>query len=318
MYFPLLRGKQFELLALRELSANSEVAQFMSPIIEPIKEDTTVLDRAIKTLIKASVNFNLVLNSCVVKDIIKCRDSIYSYISENLQAYDNFQIAINVNCQKEFDNIYEFIHSKNLGRYQFSLIHNEQLDDLTSLKEFIEVYNVKYNIINFNKVSKRYYKNFEDKTLITLEDHFNQQSRNLDYGNKLDEFFSEECFFYKKDGYVGFSDYLTIGEQYSESGFTPYAVVIHLTYPEKETIKIRHFISKNNNDTNFSADLPIKFSEALADLIYFIKEKNLHTTATFEFEELQRKEHYPGLGSVKKLSIMHHIELMCQIMQLPE
>ena len=192
MYFPLLRSKQFELLALRELSTNNEVSQFMSPIIEPIKEDTIVLDRAVKTLINNSVNFNLILNSCVVKDFTKCRDSIYSYISESLQTYNNFQIAINVNGQKEFDKIYEFIHSKNLGRYQFTLIHNEQLDDLNSLKEFIDVYNVKYNVVNFNKVSKRYYRNFESSTLVTLEDHFNQQSRNLDYSNKVDEFFSEE------------------------------------------------------------------------------------------------------------------------------
>lgn len=318
MYFPLLRSKQFELLALRELALNSKIAQFISPIIEPIKEDTIVLDRAIQILRKHNINFNLVLNSCVAKNLDQCKDSIYSYISDNLYAYDNFQIAINVNSQKDFESIYQYVYSKNLGRYQFALVHNEQIDDLSTLKEFIDVYNVKYNIINFNKVSKRYYRNFDKQTLITLEDHFNQQSRNLDYGNKVDEFFSEECFFYIQDGYLGFGDYLTIGEQYSESGFTPYAVAIHLTYSENETIRIRHFISKKNNDTNFSADIPTKFSEALEDLIIFADEKKLHTQAINEFKELKEKGHYPGLGSVKKLSIMHHIELMCQIMQIAE
>ena len=40
MYFPFLRGKQFELLALRELTALPLDHTKVSPIIEPLKADT--------------------------------------------------------------------------------------------------------------------------------------------------------------------------------------------------------------------------------------------------------------------------------------
>lgn len=36
----------------------------------------------------------------------------------------------------------------------------------------------------------------------------------------------------------------------------------------------------------------------------------LNTVAMKEFEDLYRREAYPGLGTVKKLSIMHHLELI--------
>ena len=38
--------------------------------------------------------------------------------------------------------------------------------------------------------------------------------------------------------------------------------------------------------------------------------KQLDTVAMKEFEDLYHREAYPGLGTVKKLSIMHHLELI--------
>ncbi|XXA88867.1 sce7725 family protein [Lacticaseibacillus rhamnosus] len=41
MYFPLLRGKQFELIALRELLENHLLSGKITPIIEPIRATST-------------------------------------------------------------------------------------------------------------------------------------------------------------------------------------------------------------------------------------------------------------------------------------
>lgn len=43
MYFPYLRGRQFELLALRELAENSLICKHIIPIIEPVKLSSTLL-----------------------------------------------------------------------------------------------------------------------------------------------------------------------------------------------------------------------------------------------------------------------------------
>ena len=106
---------------------------------------------------------------------------------------------------------------------------------------------------------------------------------------------------------------LTIGDSFSEGGFLPYAVVIHLTYIDVyNKLRIRHFVSDSNQD---STDIGGKFSEALDKLIKWVNENNLSTQAIQEFKDLYRKGHFPGLGSVKKLSIMHHIELLLNIIK---
>ena len=43
MYFPYLRGRQFELIALRELLESERIGQEIIPIIEPVKPSATLL-----------------------------------------------------------------------------------------------------------------------------------------------------------------------------------------------------------------------------------------------------------------------------------
>lgn len=43
MYFPYLRGRQFELIALRELIENDCINSSIIPIIEPVKPTATLL-----------------------------------------------------------------------------------------------------------------------------------------------------------------------------------------------------------------------------------------------------------------------------------
>ncbi len=43
---------------------------------------------------------------------------------------------------------------------------------------------------------------------------FNKLSRNVDYLDNDDEFYSDDHLYYKEDGYVAFSDYSVIGGEY--------------------------------------------------------------------------------------------------------
>lgn len=124
-----------------------------------------------------------------------------------------------------------------------------------------------------------------------------------------DSQFSEEHLFYKEDGYKGFSDFLIIGDNYSETGFLPYAIAIHLSYVEKDNkIRIKHFVSDSNEDTS---DIGGKFAEANKKLVEWCNANNIdETIAIGEFKSLYNSGHFPGLGSIKKLSIKHHIELV--------
>ena len=140
------------------------------------------------------------------------------------------------------------------------------------------------------------------------EDHFPKKTRNIDYLDIENEFFSSDHLFYEADGYRGFSDYSVVGKEYSETGFAPYAVAIHIVYFDTNKIlRIAHFVSDSNDDIS---DPARKFAEAVGKLVEWNKTMKLDTVGIREFEEAYRNKTYPGLGVVKKYSIMHHLELM--------
>ncbi len=61
MYFPILKGKQNELIALRELSANIS-AQYIKPVIEPVRENISPLKRTIQQLAEHEIVPLVVIN----------------------------------------------------------------------------------------------------------------------------------------------------------------------------------------------------------------------------------------------------------------
>lgn len=65
---------------------------------------------------------------------------------------------------------------------------------------------------------------------VLLDNRFKKQERNVDYQAYTDDFFSDDHIYYSDDGFVGFSDYSVIGDEYSDGGFAPYAVAIHIVY----------------------------------------------------------------------------------------
>ena len=150
-----------------------------------------------------------------------------------------------------------------------------------------------------------------NKHRVLLSDNFRKQEKNANYEN-ADEFYTRDHLYYQDDGYVGFSDFSIVGDEYTESGFAPYAVAIHIVYfDDNKEMRVQHFVSDTNDDYS---DTTGKFHEALEKLIEWNKEKKLDTYAMRIFQSLYDEESYPGLGSVKKLSIMHHIELVSRFL----
>lgn len=311
MYLPYVRGKQYELIALRELVPAISATNTVSPIIEPVKRSTSTLLKTLQALAQGKVNFTLVINPREGELINRPNDILQ--VIQALNGYANFQIGVIVTTEQRVRAAIQYLNEQNLQGHRYTLIHNVDLTDTSPLEEFANAFNVQYNVINYGKIrGRRYHRNFPAETLITLEDQFNEQQKNADYLNHPEERFSEEHQYYQQDGYIGFSDFATIGGSFSEGGFLPYAVVIHLTFLRDESIFVRHFVSDSNDD---NANVPGKFAEALQHLVEWLNGNNhFKSYAVEEFRQLHEQEHYPGLGSIKKLSLKHHIELIIHLM----
>lgn len=238
MYFPYLRGKQFELIALREgsgLLAKNKTK--VSPIIEPVKDSTT-FKTTINDLKNKNVNFTVIINP-KVGDLQSSTSLILTILSKELRGYKNFQLGIILSGKENHKNLISTLKKFDSILHGLTLIHNatyENIDDVVS--DYGSAIPVKYNVVHFGKTNRRYYRNFDSSTIVELDDYFSSQQKNSDYKHFDESDFSEEHIFYKKDGFVGFSDFLTIGDNYSESGFLPYAVAI-LYLTQIQLIKLK-------------------------------------------------------------------------------
>ena len=81
MYFPFFRGKQFELLAIRELSAFVS-SDYVFPIIEPVKRSTNALKLALDSLVQHNVKFVTIINP-TCGEFVKNSQDIVDFLNTN-------------------------------------------------------------------------------------------------------------------------------------------------------------------------------------------------------------------------------------------
>ena len=144
-----------------------------------------------------------------------------------------------------------------------------------------------------------------------MYDFFTKQEKNVDYLDVGEEFYTEEYWYYREEQFDGISDYTVLPSMYIEGGRLPYAVAIHLTYVKDDKVNIRHFVSDSNDDTS---NIQGKFAEAAKKAIEFCHLNDITSHGIVQLENAYNAQHYPGLGSLKKISILHHMELVSGIL----
>ena len=309
MYFPYLRGKQFELIALRELAERIGESKVIHPVIEPVKETTNTLEITIDELINKQAAFTLILNP-TVGEFSQNSGKLIDVANKKISEFEHSNIGLIIHGSSDLDNI-DLLKSGLNIELNSTLIHKGRYPQVEELLSFANQLNIGYNLFPDAFPIRRYRNIIEPGTKVLLSDNFNIQRVNADYAEIDDEFFTDEHLYYADEGFAGFSDYLTIGDEYTSSGFAPFTVAIHLTYVKNDQIWVKHFVSDSNDDTS---DVAGKYGEALEKLIAFINEQQLNTEACQEFRNHYESGHYPGLGSVKKLSVKHHMELVMQLL----
>lgn len=302
MYYPILRGRQNEMLAIKELLNNSVLSSKIVPVIEPVKLTATVVN-TLKAFADTGRELAIIRNPEVgafSTDWRNSKNKQYRDRMSELLESDNIKKGLII--RQSVNDVVAKWHEKGITDSNIIAICNNP--DMIKFYEsaFQNSTDVR-TIVPYAPAFRRIRKN-----RILLEDKFNKKTRNQDYKIDLDEFFSNDHIYYADDGYVGFSDYSIIGNEYSESGFAPHAVAIHIVYFDSDkNLRIRHFVSNTNDDISDPAQ---KFYEAVTQLVEWNKEHQLDTIAIKTFEKIYEEQSYPGLGVIKKLSLMHHLELM--------
>lgn len=310
MYFPYVRGRQYELLALRELGEKKLLGRFVTPIIEPVKLSPT-LNKTMSVFIQANQPLSVIRNPVVgsfLKDLknVEEHSKDETYKKEFLAQYDESAIIKSVIMQPNAKSLLEHWDKKVVNKSDL-LVINTQREYLELYEQLFDGVIPKFVLVPDESAFRRKVRHHK----VLLEDKFEKQSRNADYQEQADEFFSDDHIYFKEDGFVGFSDFSVVGNEYLEAGFAPYAVAIHIVYfADDKSLRVKHFVSDSNEDITNPA---LKFYEAVTKLASWYNQ-NPHpvqlTLGLQTFLEHYKQQTYPGLGTSKKLALMHHIELM--------
>lgn len=305
MYYPYFRGKQYELITIRENADLLKEAGFV-PIIEPVKESLSGLSKTLSSIVAADGEAVLIVNP-FHGDHSENSQEIISLLQSEFQEIANIAPGILLTEDVTIDNVNALRES--FGEKLPTLIH-AGFTEARQLAEALGNAAEMRHVFLEDNCGRLYRRHFKGTQRILLRDGF-QKRTNREHPPV--EFFSDLHVTYEEEGMQGFGDFLIVGNDYSESGGPAYAVAIHITFidPDKDDeMHIHHFKSIRQDDPKDPAG---KFAEALAEMVEEINKPDtkIHQTeAVVEFLDLHKRGHFPGLGYVKKLSMKHHIETL--------
>lgn len=326
MYYPYLRGKQFELLAVKEMAQEESLTSLIHPVIEPVRDlGGGGLERCVTELHKRGLECTVVVNPQVghlASDVEATRNMV-AFLNDRPYLYAFVNIGILVTATASVKQILNDLSDLAVADSPVTLLHRDFPDDAEELFQIVDKHRVSAQFVASKDVTRRYrslpsYRGYSDRwsaiPLVKWQDRFPKQMRNLDYVDLPEQLYSDDHLYFEEDGYDGISDFQTIGDGYQDGGRLPRAVVLHLTYQREPSgpVYIRHFTSDSNLD---AADTAGKFAEAVKKLVKFADERKLSNPAVEKFRFYESNGGFPGLGTLKKVSIQNHIYVMQQALQ---
>lgn len=307
MYHPYFRGKQFELITIREMARTLAESNFV-PIIEPVKESLSGLKRALSAICDAGGQAIVIVNP-YHGDHSEDGEEISSLLQQEFRDHPR-SIAAGILLKQDMTAAQAIDYHNEHDERRTAFVHVDFTQGRALAERLGDGLSDTRNVFFEAHCGRLYRKHFEGSTRILLRDGFKRR-RNADHPTV--EEFSDLHVTYNDEGMNGFGDFLIVGDDYTETGGPAYAVAIHLTFidpDQDDAMFIYHFISTTKDTPSNPAG---KFGEALKKLVEQLDSgtsKLLETNAIQEFRELHEAGHFPGLGYIKKLSMNHHIETL--------
>lgn len=284
MYYPYLRGKQFDLLALNALINEQRWSKKIRPIIEPVRDSAT-LKKTLELFDKNEFVCYLISNPQV---------GTAKFFNERrfdwqLKAVSSVKNAEIVTQENPFE----------AGLYVFNTHSPRKLEQANFSQEVLSVI-----------PDQGRFRILEIPNKILLREAFQTRKSVADYGEKEDDFYSDEHL-YLESASNGFSDYTIEGSHYFDKGGPSRAIALHISYFDAYlNLRVRHFVSDSNENAQ---DQKGKFFEALEKLTtwyYRNQDQLLLTLGLAELLNYQETQKFPGLGTIKKWTLAHHLELI--------
>lgn len=270
-YYPLIRGKQADLLAIRE-AVQHDLSPHIIPIIEPVK-DNAALPSTVAAFAAAHHPLYVIANPQVGTF------GLLAAPKHPLPAV----LPAPIRSARYFD------------AQPAPLIIASTMAEALALSSRQAV--VLPNEARYRALGK--------PQAIYLGDWYPTRDRTEDYYRVQTELYQ-----YPKATLsgAGWADYPNSTHHYEEGGYPQRAIALHLLFSHAEALYWRHFVSVNNAD--FSQPQQ-KFFEAVAPLpAWLANQPAAATAATDQLLALAAARHFPGLGKLRELQIRHNLTII--------
>lgn len=173
MYFPYLRGKQYELLAIKEISSLLGPAHQVTPVIEPVRDPKgSGLDRCIAALVGDGLEFILIVNPAV--GALRGRGisaAIHSHVNL-IDSGESWGLGLLVDESTEMGVLLED-YEVAFGRSRpLTLIHRGYAADLNEAAALTAPFNRRYDLIDHSLRRARYRALLSTSSGVVLRDAF--------------------------------------------------------------------------------------------------------------------------------------------------
>lgn len=306
MYMPRMRARQHEVLAVRHCASVLTAPGVVVPIMEPVSMPNSIFVQRMRDIAAAGMACDLVLNPSV-GDLRRADGwrQLGDFYREH-KLLGPHGLAILSNADSDHGAMREWIDGlAGDGDVTVDVVHER---DLSTTLTGATYHKVRWNIAEDRTIPAAYGLPLSGQPVVWSSDPFPSLARNREYVGRGECIFSTRVSGFESAGYLGLSDFLTIGGRFQSGGGPAYAVVIHLTYYLNNVVRLHHFCSDSNDTQDDPAG---KFLEALEKLISFVELHSLPANPAVDyFRRLYSTQHFPGLGKVKEISMMNHIFVM--------
>lgn len=303
-YFPFFRGKQNELLALRDLAAKIVTHGRVIPILEPVNQNSTT-QKSIEVFMEKSMSFLFICNPIHGNHSNNFKELNEMIVNLGLFDYDHWIPTLYVKANTALSELDTFI--KKYSNCKLALIYYGLPQDSTVRSRICDA-NIVHHVFVNGRIEKSYLKSIPVDNQIKVVDPFHRQTRNADYPTV--EFFTDLNTISGNPNKMNFGDFSIVGNYYTEGGGAAHAVALHHVHFAKNsrTLMISHFISDRKKTP---VDTTGKIIEAVNHLVKALV--NLHpndNNACEEYRQMRKSQQSSSLGYMKRLAIKHHLEVI--------
>ena len=301
-YFPLLRGKQHELFALRTLASAIADSGRIIPIIEPVNENRST-QISLERFVEAAMPFLLVCNP-EHGDIVPAtvRDKLINPI---LTDYDRWIPTLYVTGETTAAQVRAWKRTYRKRRLAVVCLTNPRrpvASEILAMEPRLDHFGFR-----LGRVEQRYIDSMPASKRICVVDSFRREHRNADY--EPHELFTDLNTRSGNPDDIDFGDFSIVGDYFSTAGGPAFTVALHhIHFGEQYALDIHHFLS---DTTRTGADREAKTLQAIRHLVAAIDTLQPNDTlACSAYRSMLETQEVGTLGQMKQLAIQHHLEVM--------